>query len=199
MAAMTSDAAAIQRSLTTPAAFAEIFDRHFDAIHAYLARRLGHHLADDLAGDVFRIAFEHRQQFDADVLDARPWLYGIATNLLRRHYRSENRRLRAYARAAESTDDPGDVFDRSDAQIDAVTVRPLLAHALASLEQHERDVLLLHAWEELSYTEIASALAIPIGTVRSRLSRGRARLRELLSPDGQSTIGNATSGSEDHG
>ena len=180
-----SDARVIERSLVDPAAFACIFDRHFDAIHCYLARRLGPDLADDLAGEVFRRAFEHRRRFDLAVLDAQPWLYGIATNLIRRHFRSETRRLRAHARAngrRELVDDP---FAQLDDRLAAESVWPLLARALASLRPAERDVLMLYAWENFTYEDISLALSVPIGTVRSRLSRCRQRLRKLLGSAGQ--------------
>jgi RNA polymerase sigma-70 factor (ECF subfamily) len=65
---------------------------------------------------------------------------------------------------------------------------PALAHALASLRADERDVLFLYAWAELSYAEIAEALDLPLGTVRSRLSRARARVRELMAADGQELL-----------
>ena len=79
----SSDARAIATSLSHPERFAAIFDRHYDAIHAYLARRAGAALADDLAATTFTVAFERRATFRAESTSARPWLYGIATNLLR--------------------------------------------------------------------------------------------------------------------
>lgn len=95
-----TDGAVIALSFTDPAAFALIFDRHFATIHRYLARRVGSDVADDLAGDVFRVAFERRETFDRRRPNARPWLYGIATNLLYGERRHERRRLQAMDRAA---------------------------------------------------------------------------------------------------
>src|SRR4051812_35548901 len=89
------DAGAVRRSLSDPAAFGEIFDRHYVAVHRYLHRRGGRDVADDLAGETFRIAFERRAQWSRTRRDARPWLLGIATNLVRRRFRTEERRLRA--------------------------------------------------------------------------------------------------------
>mgnify|MGYP003287361327 CR=1 FL=1 len=172
-----TDAEAIAASLSEPRAFVAVFDGHFDAVHRYLRRRVGKEIADELAAETFAQAFEHRKRYDRNRPDARPWLYGIAHNLLRHHYRDEERALRAYARtgadplqgSAEDADRPG----------------PALADALAALSPGERDVLLLIAWAELEYAEVAQALRIPVGTVRSRLSRARGRFRELLERSGQ--------------
>lgn len=164
--------------------FATIFDRHYDAVHRYLARRVGPDLADDLAAETFTEAFDVRHRFDTTHPNARPWLFGIATNLLRHHYRSEARRLRAYARL----DHPGlavDAFGEIETRLDAEGARPAIAAALARLSVDERNVLLLFAWADLRYEEIAEALRIPIGTVRSRLNRARGRLRELIDESGQ--------------
>src|SRR5271167_757563 len=87
------DAALIARSLTVPEAFAGVFDRHFDAVHRYLARRVGRERADDLASQTFTVAFERRASFRPGEAGAPPWLLGIATNLLRNHRRSEQRLL----------------------------------------------------------------------------------------------------------
>ncbi len=155
-----------------------IFDRHFDAIHGYLRRRIGDDLADELASQTFLTAFDHRCRYDRSRSDARPWLFGIATNLLRNHKRHELRELRAYARAG--IDPLPDALDGTEERIDASNMRQRLAAALEQIPSDEADVLLLYALAALSYTEIAQALEIPVGTVRSRLSRARERFRKLL-------------------
>ncbi|MBD0348998.1 MAG: RNA polymerase sigma factor [Thermoleophilia bacterium] len=170
-----SDADAILASRRDAPAFAVLFERHFDAIHGYLRRRVGTDVADELAAETFVQAFASRGRYDRRRPDALPWLYGIAHNLLRHHYRTEERVLRAYARYG---------VDSSSADANAYSDRDVAA-ALAELPVHERDVLLLFVWAELSYDEIAVALGLPVGTVRSRLSRGRTRLRELLGGSGQ--------------
>lgn len=167
-----SDAEAITASLSRPELFADVFRRHFDAVHAYLARRTGAGRADDLAANVFVIAFERRGSFRADADSARPWLLGIATNALRNEWRSERRALELLTelRLAAGSSEAGGASDRE---------APLAA-ALTELSPDQRDVLLLHVWEDLSYDDIAQALEIPIGTVRSRLARARERLRSTL-------------------
>lgn len=179
-----TDAALIVASLTDAARFEAVFDRHYDAIHRYLARRGGWQLAEDLTMTVFLKAFESRSRFRPSVDDARPWLYGIATNVLRRQARTERRRLRAYA---DSPPMPATVFDEAALadRVDAAALATAIHTALASLPARERDVLLLIAWADLSYEEVAIALHIPVGTVRSRLHRARGRLRELMPASGQ--------------
>lgn len=172
------DSDAIAASAVTPADFAAIFDRHFDAVHGYLQRRIGPDLADELSAETFLVAFDKRARYDVSRPDARPWLFGIATNLLRRHHRDELRQLRAYARSA--SDPVLDAFDGVEARVDASNVRRELVDALTRVPAEELDVLLLFAWADFSYAEVAEALEVPVGTVRSRLSRARARLRTAL-------------------
>lgn len=172
------DGEVIAESLGAPEAFGEIFDRHYDAIHAYLQRQLGPDRADDLASQTFLTAFDLRERFESGRDSARPWLYGIASNLCLRHYRDLRRGLRAYARTG--VDPLFDAFDGTEERLDAAAARPALAAALAELPREEMQALLLHAWADLSYAEIADSLDVPIGTVRSRLHRARTRLREPI-------------------
>jgi RNA polymerase sigma factor (sigma-70 family) len=182
-AAGRTDAGAMRASRSDPAAFRAVFDRHFDAIHRYLARRVGVDLADELAAETFAVAFRKRARYDDGRPDARPWLYGIAANLLSHHRRREERELRAFARTGrDPTADHGpDVAVTADAR----SAGPALAAALAALDHRDREVLLLFAWAELGYGEIAQALDIPIGTVRSRLSRARRLVRAELVERGE--------------
>jgi RNA polymerase sigma-70 factor (ECF subfamily) len=187
-----SDAAVIASSVTDASAFGEIFDRHFAEIHRYLGRRVGAALADEVAAETFVAAFRSRGRYDDRAVDARPWLFGIAANLVRRHWRTERRRLRAYARTG--VDPICDETSEVERRVDAVAAAPELAAALASLSCGEREVLLLFAWADLSYEEISAALGIPAGTVRSRLSRARTHVRELMWPSGQVSVDGATEG-----
>ena len=173
------DAAAIEASRGDPAAFAAIFDRHAASLHRFLARRVEPADADTLLGEVFRVAFERRGSFDLERPSARPWLYGIATNLIARHRRSEGRRLRAMAALAtrRAETGPDAVGDGAARRLDAEHEWAVLVDAIDGLPDAERHTLLLYAWEDLSYEDIAAALEVPVGTVRSRLHRARARLR----------------------
>jgi RNA polymerase sigma-70 factor (ECF subfamily) len=174
-----SDAAVIEASRLDPARFGELFDRHATVLFRYLVRRVGANDAEALLGDVFRVAFEKRDTYECTRPNARPWLYGIATNLLARHRRSEARRLHATARLLAGAGVVPDGADQIAENIDARELWPHVAEAVGRLPAEERDALVLYAWEELGYDEIAAALGVPVGTVRSRLHRARAKLREL--------------------
>jgi RNA polymerase sigma factor (sigma-70 family) len=172
-----SDSATIAGSLEQPESFARIFDRHYLAVHRYVARRAPRVQADDLASMTFVVAFERRRSFRPDSTSARPWLLGIATNLLHERHRVERREQATLLLL--STEHPAAGFDGDRNARDGPDTERL-AQALATLDSAQLDVLLLHAWEELSYEEIAEALAIPLGTIRSRLARARAHLRSRL-------------------
>jgi len=178
----SSDAEVIGHSLDEPEAFGLIYDRHAATLLRFLGRRAGARVAEGLVGELFRIAFERRKTFDVTRASALPWLYGIGSNLLLKHRRGEARRLRANAQLAAS-----EAADRraSAAALDARLLFPRVADAIETLPDGEREALLLFAWEDLSYQSVAEALELPIGTVRSRLNRARARLRGLLELKGK--------------
>lgn len=187
MADLRTDAAVIAETQSAPADFAVIFDRHFDAIHRYLDRRAGRDVADELSGEVFRIAFEQRPRFKPIHESALPWLYGLATNLLLKHWRLGARELSALERVGCGLERHDTETAATDARIDAEPLGRRLAAALAHLPAGDRDVVVLIAWEELSYEEVAAALAIPEGTVRSRLNRARRTLRAALADQPSTT------------
>ena len=182
------DAAVVAESLHRPERFAAIYDRYFAEIYRYVAGRLGPDVADDLAAETFTDAFRKRAQFQPSRGALRPWLYGIATNLVARHRRVEARRLNALAREAgraraadgRAAADPGDLADLAAARVSAQQLRKPLARALAQLPDRDRDVLLLVSLADLSYEEVAAALGIPAGTVGSRLNRARRTVRAAL-------------------
>lgn len=182
-----TDAQVIIDARADPKAFGILFDHHFVTIHRYVARRIGADGADDLAGEVFRIAFERRDRFDTSRDSAPPWLYGIATNLLRTRARSEQRRLRALDRVTVAAQVIGidDPYERVVEQVDAETRIDRIGPVLLQLSQGDRDALILFAVEGLSYSEVAVALDIPTGTVRSRINRARRQLREPNVASGQ--------------
>jgi RNA polymerase sigma-70 factor (ECF subfamily) len=159
--------------------FGEIFERHFTQIYRYVARRLGPDDAADVCGEVFATAFRRRLDYDRARPDALPWLYGIATRLVSNHRHAERRRLLLLSRSAGPTD-PGAAFDDADARVDAQRQGPAVMDAVARLSPGDRDVLLLFAWADLSYEQIADALTVPVGTVRSRLHRARSSLKGAL-------------------
>jgi RNA polymerase sigma-70 factor (ECF subfamily) len=174
---LDSDAVVIARSLTSPQTFGELFDRHWGAVHRYCRSRAGSE-GEGLAAETFRLAFDRRATYDTERADALPWLLGLATNLIRNHLRHRSRGVRAVERL-----DPSPTADHADAAIDraeAALLGPALTRALDGIRSDDRDALLLIAWNDLSYDEVATALDIPVGTVRSRISRARLRLRTRL-------------------
>jgi len=181
---VADDASVITRSRHDPEAFSTLFTRHAATIARYVTRRLGPDAADDVVAETFLLAFRQRGSYDPARADALPWLYGIATNLIGRHRRAEIRLYRALARTgADPVTAPfatASFTDEVDEAVSAGMAKRRLAAALAKLPAANRDPLLLMAWGDLSYEEVAQALRIPKGTVRSRVSRGRARLRRML-------------------
>jgi RNA polymerase sigma factor (sigma-70 family) len=168
------DVADIAASQAAPQRFHAVVDRHFDAIAAFLSRRVGPDAAQDLAQETFIAAFRARARFDTRFESARPWLFGIAARAVASHRREERRQLELYRRAAAgprplAAVDPGSSLD------------PELFAGLRALARRDRDALLLHVWGELSYEETAAALDVPVGTVRSRINRARRKLSDHLS------------------
>jgi RNA polymerase sigma-70 factor, ECF subfamily len=155
------------------ARFAALFDEHAEAIFNYCYRRTANRSdADDLLSVVFLTAWKHRQRMPAG--SELPWLYGVATNVIRNHWRTLRRRERLRLRLAR---EPSAMEVESTAADEAHV--ELLLRGLDELRTVERDVFTLCAWQGLSYEQAAQALGIPVGTVRSSLSRARQKLREL--------------------
>jgi RNA polymerase sigma-70 factor (ECF subfamily) len=173
------DAALITRSLANPEQFAALFHRHAPVIQRYVTRRIGAHAADDVVAETFLVAFRQRAAYRTECANAVPWLYGIATNLVGRHRRAEVRQLRILVRCG--VDPVVEPFtDRVDDQVSAASVNARLGAGLARLPAAQRDALLLVAWGGLSYDQVAIATGVPLGTVQSRISRARKRLRQSL-------------------
>ncbi|GAA2719412.1 RNA polymerase sigma factor [Actinocorallia aurantiaca] len=175
---LSGDASLIAESLTDPERFALVFDRHADEIHRYVSRRLGPDLADDVVSDTFLTAFRKRASYDLAREDSRPWLYGIASRLIRANRRAENRRNRLLARAP--VPEPESFDERSASRVTSAQLQPRLAEVLTRLSSTDRDLLLLVAWADLTYEECAAALGLPVGTVRSKLHRIRAKVRRAF-------------------
>jgi RNA polymerase sigma-70 factor (ECF subfamily) len=182
-----SDADVFARSVREPRAFTIIFDRYYRPVYGYLSRRVGRSVADDLAAETFARAFERRSTYLPTAERALPWLLGIALNLLAHHRRSAGRQLRALA-ALEEQDHSERIEEAASRRVDARAARQALVVAVERLDEQDREPLLLYAWGELTYAEVAEVLGIPIGTVRSRLNRARRSLREVLEPHADGNV-----------
>ena len=176
---VADDAEVVSASRADPERFSEVYHRYAAEIHRYIAGRLGPDASDDLMAETFLQAFRQRDRYDPDRAGVRPWLYGIATNLISRRRRDETRFYRAIVRTG--------VDPAVESPIDAVTdrlsaegMRRDLAAGLARLNAGERDVLIMIAAEGLAYEEVAEALEVAVGTVSSRMNRARKKMRTML-------------------
>ena len=179
-----TDAVLWQRAVAgDPDSFGELFERHSRSVYNYCFRRTGSwSQAEDLTSVVFLEAWRRRSDVRLEHERALPWLLGVATNVIRNSWRSQRRHRAAMARfpRERDLDFAPDVDERLD---DERQVGEVL-RALKKLSRADQDVLALCSWQGLSYEETAVALGVPVGTVRSRLSRARARLSELTPPSG---------------
>lgn len=176
---VSMDAEVMARSLAIPEAFGEVFDRHWPSVYRYCRSRAGAD-GEDLAAETFRLAFDLRAAYEPDRDDARPWLLGIATNLIRNHLRRCDRGNLAMVRLCEFEEPEDGAEDIAIGRVEATQLGPVLTQALEGIPSGQRDALLLMAWNGLSHEEVAESLGIRVGTVRSRISRARFRLRARL-------------------
>lgn len=165
---------------TSPGDLARMYDENVDAVFGYVARRLGADVARDVIADVFEVAATRLDQFDSSRGSHRAWLFGIATNLIRHHWRTEQRRLQAWARVGGREVALGDPLIDVDVRLDAVNDAAVVMVAIGELDPEDRDLLLLIVWENCSHSECGEILGIPTGTVRSRLHRVRRQLRTAV-------------------
>ena len=174
--AVEGDAEVRPAFATDAGRFAALYDRYGPVLYRYACQRVGEQVAEDVVADTFLAAFQGRGSYDPRRAEVRPWLFGIMTRKLARYYRAEKARYRAVERAGAEPVQDGSA-DEIAARVTAGAVRAELARALGRLSVGDRDVLLLIAWCDFSYEEVAAALGIPLGTVRSRLNRARRLVR----------------------
>jgi RNA polymerase sigma factor (sigma-70 family) len=167
-------------------AFGDLFELHARAIYNFCFRRTANWAeAEDAMSEVFLVAWRRRAQvaFTSDGERVLPWLLGVAVNVLRNRQRSRRRAVAALARVDPRLTEP-DFTDDVDGRLsDEREMREVLG-VFERLAPQEQDVLALCAWGELGYEDASVALGVPIGTVRSRLSRARSHLRELVDGSG---------------
>jgi RNA polymerase sigma factor (sigma-70 family) len=168
MESLLSDVRILRESVSDPAIFSSLYERHLRAVAKYVARRTGPEVTEDLTAEVFVRAFRRRAVFRDDHGSALPWLLGIANNLIADHRRAERRRLETLQRLATARP--------ASSETSLGVLGPDLVGELLRLPAADRDTLLLVVWGELTYAEAATALSVPIGTIRSRIARARQRL-----------------------
>jgi RNA polymerase sigma-70 factor (ECF subfamily) len=160
------------------AAFGQVFDEHAGQVHRHAVRATGSWAtAEDVVSLTFFEAWRLRESVRPDGDSVLPWLLGIATNVLRNTRRAARRHGAALSRLRIET-----VPDLADEVTDRMRDADRLTAAVAALKRlrpADREVFMLCVWSGLEYAQAAEALGVPIGTIRSRLSRARARLREL--------------------
>jgi RNA polymerase sigma-70 factor, ECF subfamily len=164
------------------ATFDAVYDTYAAMLYRYAVRRMGPEPAEDLVAETFAAAFTQWDDYDARRGEVRAWLFGILTRKIARHYRDESARLRMIA-AMPAPPLAADVAERAAETASAAAARRELSEGLAGLRSGDRDVLLLVAWADLTYPEVAEILGVPVGTVRSRLHRARRILRDRLPQD----------------
>ena len=174
---MSTDADIIRRSVGEPLAFAELFEMHARSVAAFAMRRVGADAAQDVLSETMLVAFRRRADFDTSWESARPWLLGIASRIVKRYRAQEAAQWRSFQASVARDDHIGDgEIDAASARVDAAAALRALAPRIAALPVRDRETLLLYAWGDLTYEEVALALGVPVGTVRSRLNRVRRKL-----------------------
>jgi len=161
-------------------AFGALFARHRDRVYTYCFRRTGSwSAAEDALSVVFMETWRRRHDVQVIEESLLPWLFAVANNISRNVERSRRR----YANLLNSLPNVGSIEDHADdvaARVDDERQMRTVLVALHTLGRLDQDVIAMCDWEGLSYEEASAALGVPVGTVKSRLSRARKRLRELL-------------------
>lgn len=183
--AVATDGALWQAASLRPDAFGILFDRHADAVYNHCFRRTGSwSTAEDLMSGVFLDAWRRRRDVRLDVDGSiLPWLLAVANNAIRNQRRFLRRQHRLMTRLPPALPLAGDGTDSIIDRVDSQRQMQVVLDAIQDLSDAEKDVLSLCVWSELSYEAAAVALGIPVGTVRSRLSRARQKLRTKVDVD----------------
>ncbi|GAA3948651.1 RNA polymerase sigma factor [Actinoplanes auranticolor] len=172
-----------------PATFGQLFSDHAQEVYRYVVRSTGNwSAAEDIVSLTFLEAWRLRGKLRPDGDSVRPWLLGIAVNVLRNNRRAARRHAAALVRLPPAEAMP----DFADELVNRMRDSEQLAAATAALDRlrpAEREVFTLCVWSGLDYAQTAEALGVPVGTVRSRLSRARAKLRELTAEPGRPAPG----------
>ncbi len=186
---MSTDSDILLRSRESPAAFAEVFERHSASVASFIRRRVGADGVEDALSETFLVAFRRRADFDTSWESARPWLLGIASRVLKKHRAEEARQWRAIAAAAgDGEPEAEDGIDGAGRRMDAAAAVRHLAPRIAALSDRDRETLLLYAWGGLTQEQVAAVLGVPVGTVGSRLNR----VRRKLAPPGSRSMARLT-------
>ncbi|MFD5039352.1 RNA polymerase sigma factor [Streptomyces sp. NPDC087894] len=160
-------------------AFAALYEEYARAVYNHAYRLTGDwSTAEEVLSETFLAAWRTRQAIEPEGDSLRPWLLGIATNKARNANRGRGRRLAFLARRP-APEPVADIADATAGRVDDARRLAAVQRALGGLRRQEREVLVLCVWSGLDYAEAAEALGVPVGTVRSRLSRARTRLRRL--------------------
>jgi RNA polymerase sigma factor (sigma-70 family) len=163
-------------------AFGDLFVRHANRVHNYCFRRTGvWALAEDATSQTFMDTWRRRSTIDVGE-SLLPWLFTVANNVCRNADRGRRRHKNLLAKVP-APDVVADHADEVAARVDDERQMQRVLAALRTLKRADQDVVAMCDWEGLSYSEVAAALGVPIGTVRSRLSRARARLKDLLADE----------------
>lgn len=157
-------------------AFGELFDAYARSVYNHAFRLTGDwSAAEDVVSLTFLDAWRLRAKVDEEGGSLRPWLLGVATNVTRNTRRAARRHAAAVARLPRDEVER-DFADEVAGRLDDIDQLALVQTALALLRRPEREVLALCVWSGLDYPAAAEALGVPVGTVRSRLSRARTKL-----------------------
>jgi RNA polymerase sigma-70 factor (ECF subfamily) len=164
-------------------AFGDFVRRHTATVHRWMVRAVGGDDADDMTQEVFLKAYRGLSRFRGDA-PPRAWLAAIADNAVKNRYRSRSRFRRVFAGSTDVDPEREPPATGAGPEDDARTgeSRRVVAEALRLLPPDFRMPVVLRDIEEWSYEEIAVSLGLPVGTVKSRIARGRGQLKEILTP-----------------